>query len=361
MSQRLEKIHIKGYKSIKKMDLDIKDLNVLIGSNGSGKSNFISLFKFLRQLAEQRLQNSVRQLGGAERILHYGSRETPFMTLELNFSPNFYNILLSGTQNDSLFIVKEQVGFEQANDDKPLWTVIGSGKIESELEKIAPKISVADYVSRFLNSWRVYHFHDTSDNAAVKKNNKINDNLFLKEDAANLAAFLYRMKAENPKHYERIVKTIQLVVPMFKDFLLRPDPFNTEMIRLEWFDKKSDSPFIASDFSDGSLRFICLATMLLQPNRPDLILLDEPELGLHPSAINILAGLLRKASHLSQLIVATQSANLVSQFEPENIIVVENKESTSTFKRLNITQLAYWLNEYSLGEIWDKNIIGGRP
>ena len=361
MSQRLEKIHIKGFKSIKTLDLSIKNLNVLIGSNGSGKSNFISVFKFLRQLAEQRLQYSVRQRGGAERILHYGSRETPTLDIQLDFSPNVYNVVFSATQNDGLFIVQEAIGQLNTHYDTPLWTSLGNGHVESQLEKAAKEMPIADYVGRFLNSWRVYHFHDTSENAAVKKSNNVNDNLFLREDAGNLAAFLYRMKAETPKHYERIVKTIELVVPMFKDFLLRPDPLNTEMIRLEWLDKQSDYIFTVSDFSDGSLRFICLATMLLQPNRPDLILLDEPELGLHPSAINHLAGLLRKVSHLSQLIVSTQSSDLVTQFNAEDIIVVENKDRASTFRRLDAQKLEYWLKEYSLGEIWDKNIIGGRP
>jgi predicted ATPase len=196
-------------------------------------------------------------------------------------------------------------------------------------------------VYQFLNSWRVYHFHDTSQHAAVKKNGRINDNLFLREDAANLAAFLYRMKIETPKHYERIVKTIQLVVPMFKDFILRPNPFNAEMIRLEWQDKHADYVFTASDLSDGSLRFICMTAMLLQPNLPDLILLDEPELGLHPSAITILAGLLRKTSHLSQLIISTQSAELVSEFEAENVVVVENTARYSTFTKLDVPKLSY--------------------
>ena len=195
----------------------------------------------------------------------------------------------------------------------------------------------------------------------MKKKGSINDNLFLREDAGNLAAFLNLMRHNNPKHYERIVKTIQLVVPNFKDFLLRKDPYNEEMIRLEWLDINSDFIFSASELSDGSLRFICLATMLLQPERPGLILIDEPELGLHPLAINILASLIRKAAHFSQLIVSTQSSDLVSEFDASDIVVVENKTRSTTFTRLDKSKLDYWLQEYSLGEIWDKNLIGGRP
>jgi predicted ATPase len=370
MVQRLEKIHIEGYKSIKEMDLEIRNLNVLIGANGSGKSNFISLFKFLRNVIEQRLQYYVRY-SSANRILHYGSQETKLMTISLDFSPNLYKVSFTPSLNDGLFIEKEEIAFWNKSYGQPLWTRLATAQIESEIEKASSQYPAAKYVYNFLNSWRVYHFHDTSDTALVKKKNKINDNLFLREDASNLAAFLYRMKIESPKHYARIVKTIQLVVPLFKDFLLRPDLVNGEVIQLEWVSKKTDYIFSGSDLSDGSLRFICLATMLLQPKRPDLILLDEPELGLHPSAITILASLIRKASHESQLIIATQSADLISLFDAEHIIVAENNDGISQYKRLDMAQLSYWLNEYSsegpmaqkytLGEIWNKNIIGGQP
>jgi hypothetical protein len=209
----------------------------------------------------------------------------------------------------------------------------------------------------------VYHFHDTSDSAKAKKTAQINDNLYFKEDASNLASFLFLMQEAYSSHYDRIEKTIALVVPMFSEFVLRPDPLNPETIRLEWLSKNSDHIFSASDLSDGSLRFICLCVLLLQPQpfRPDLILLDEPELGLHPSAIQILGGLLKKTSHFSQLIVSTQSADLVSCFEPEDIIVVKSNEGKSSFERLAEEELKDWLTEYSLGEIWEKNIIGGRP
>lgn len=361
MANSLESISVRGFKSIASVDLDLNNLNILIGANGAGKSNFISLFNFLRHLVEQRLQVRVREAGGGEKLLHYGSKNTPGIYIILQFPPNFYQVWLKPTENDSLFIELEQTGFHKAQDTNPHWEVVAAGAKESNLKAAATLGGVPKYVYEVLRDWRVYHFHDTSSSAAVKKTGQISDNLFLREDAGNLAAFLYRIREEHPKHYERIVRTIQLVAPMFRDFLLRPDPFNPESIRLEWLDRDSDYIFGASELSDGSLRFMCIATVLLQPNRPSLILLDEPELGLHPAAIEILAGLLKKSSTFGQLIVSTQSVALVSAFAPEDIVVVEHHDKATTFKRLEAASLDSWLSEYSLGELWEKNVLGGRP
>lgn len=276
--------------------------------------------------------------------------------------PYRYRLRLKPTDDDSLFIYTEETSVDDRMENAaPAWDRIAAGDKESSLLIAAPRHETPRAIYGLIKDWRVYHFHDTSANSAVKKNGAINDNLFLREDASNLAAFLYRMRAEYPKHYERIVRTIQMVVPMFRDFLLRPDPFNPEVIRLEWLDRESDYIFSASELSDGSLRFICLATVLLQPGRPSLMLLDEPELGLHPAAIEILAGLLKKASSLAQIVVSTQSTALVSAFEPEDVLVAEHLNKRSVFHRLDAARLHDWLREYSLGELWEKNVIGGLP
>jgi len=220
---------------------------------------------------------------------------------------------------------------------------------------------IAEHVLDALQSWKVYHFHDTSENARIKQTNKINDNAYLKPDAANLAAFLYLLKETQRYSYERIIKVIQLAAPFFDDFVLRPSPLNPENIQLEWREKNDDGYFNASSLSDGTLRFICLATLLLQPELPATILIDEPELGLHPYAITLLAGLLESASIKSQIIISTQSVPLVNHFSPENIIVVDRKDNQSTFTPLKTRDLNLWLEDYSLGEIWEKNLIGGRP
>jgi predicted ATPase len=219
----------------------------------------------------------------------------------------------------------------------------------------------SSFIATAIQSLRVYHFHDTSEAANVKRIGAINDNLFLRSDASNLAAFLYRLKAESPAEYERIRDCVRLVMPNFDDFLLRPSPLEPNSIALEWREQGSDYPFMAHHLSDGTLRFICLATLLLQPNLPSTVLIDEPELGLHPYAIQMLASLLRSASTRTQLIIATQSVPLIDQLELEDLIVVERSAGASTFKRLQRAEFEHWLEDYSLGDMWTKNIFGGRP
>jgi predicted ATPase len=360
MTHRLNNIHVKGYKSIFDQSVALSDMNVLIGQNGAGKTNFISLFRFLRNVIEKRLRNFSLKIG-AENLLYYGSKATEEIFIELNFDPNFYEITLQPANDDSLFISLERCGYRGFGYEKPYLKAVGEDEKESLLSLKAKTNDVEEHVYNVLKNWRVYHFHDTSESAGVKKYSSIADNKFLFEDASNLAPFLYVLKETQQKYYERIVKTIQLVIPFFDDFVLQPNPLNKENIRLEWVDNYSDKTFTANELSDGSLRFICMATLLLQEQLPKVILLDEPELGLHPSAITILSGLLKKASKRSQVIVSTQSVSLVNEFDAEDIIVVEKKEDESTFRRLDPEKLEGWLSEYSLGELWDKNVIGGKP
>lgn len=360
--RKLRSVHVMGYKSIRDQTISLEDMNVLIGQNGAGKSNLISLFRFLRNIIEGRLKNiSLRT--GAEALLYYGSKETKKITINLDFDSNYYEINLQPAPNkDTLIVASERTGYKSdPSFQEPLWNIVSNSEEESQLSKIVKVNYYAGYVYEVLKEWRLYHFFDTSESAGVKKYAAIADGKVLFEDASNLASFLYILKNTQEEYYERIVKTVQLVIPFFKDFILESNPLNPENIRLEWRDIYSDKTFTANEFSDGSLRFVCLATLLLQKELPRVILLDEPELGLHPSAITILAGLLKKASKRSQVIVSTQSVSLVNEFEAEDIIVVEKQEAETVFKRLNPVNLENWLNEYSLGDLWDKNIIGGKP
>jgi predicted ATPase len=365
----LDRIEVTGFKSIRKLELDLSSLNVLIGANGAGKSNFIALFELLNHIVGGKFQSFVARAGGAESFLYYGQKVTENIYVKLNFGPNSYECTWLPTVNDELFFDEEVSSLHAYGH--PTKHYMGSGHKESKLA-IRSKYNIGNnptnieaYVLDSLKSWKVYHFHDTSVSAAVKKPIDINDNIYLRHDASNLAAFLYLLKETKIEHYEAIRDTIRLVTPFFDDFFLEPDRKNENMIKLGWREKGSDFPFQAYHLSDGTLRFICLATLLLQPEMPSTILIDEPELGLHPYAIVVLASLMKSAAKRTQLIVSTQSVSLVNQFDAEDLLVVERNECDHKYEtvieRVDSEKLGAWLEEYALGELWEKNVLGGRP
>jgi predicted ATPase len=358
----LQHIEVEGFKSIRELKLDLRPLSILIGSNGSGKSNFISLFKLLNQAVEQQFQFSVRQDGGANALLHYGRKTTSQIRVLLMFERNGYECVWVPTNDDTL-IFKEETGyFHGPGYPRPY----SEGYVVALQESVLPKMAeergrISKYVLGKLKSWKVYHFHDTSDSAPVKATGDMNDNLYFRSDAANLASFLFSLQKVYPKNYDSIRDTIRMVAPFFDDFILRPIPENQTKIRLEWKERASDYPFLAHHLSDGTLRFICLATLLLQPHLPSTILIDEPELGLHPYAITVLASLMQSAATRTQVIATTQSISLLNEFSPEDLIVVNRRDNQSTFDHLDKESLTEWLRAYNLGDLWEKNVLGGRP
>lgn len=358
----ITRIDISGFKSIRQAQIELKPINLLIGGNGVGKSNFIAAFTFVRNLYEGRLQDFVIRKGGADSFLYFGRRNTSSMKLDFYFdsegNENRFIVELGYTDDNSLFISSIDTAFLYDG----LWRYRNYGKAIPETTFQFQKIAQAYYVNDRLREFEVFHFHDTGDTSPMKGICNINENQSLKKDGSNIAAFLYFLSLRYPQHFNRIEKTIQSIAPFFGRFNLLPDRLNEQQIRLAWFDSGApDSYFNASHLSDGTLRFICLATLLLQPYPPKTIIIDEPELGLHPVAINKLAGLIQKISPEIQVIVSTQSVNLVDNFEPENIIVADRVDRTTVFKRLNQEDLGNWLEEYSLGEAWENNLFGGQP
>jgi predicted ATPase len=359
--KKLDRISIRNYKSIRNLDLELSDLNVFIGANGSGKSNFIGVFKFLNHLIEGNLQTYTASQGGADTILHFGRKKSEDMSFSLSFENgvNGYECRLAAGAEDNLFFLNEAAWFHNKQYPTPLMESLGRGHLESKISEKPTRI--ASYVLGQLESWRLYHFHDTSDSAKVKQTGDLEDNRFLRTDARNLAAFLYRLEKNHIDHFDNIQDAVRLVAPFFDRFNLHPSELNPDKIRLEWQEKGSDSYFNASVLSDGTLRFICMATLLLQPRLPSVILVDEPELGLHPYAISVLANLLQSAAKRTQVLISTQSVTLVNHFEPHDVVVVEREESQSVFRRLDRADMTNWLDDYGLGDLWEKNVIGGRP
>jgi predicted ATPase len=358
-ANQLSRIRLEGFKSIAECDLPLTELNVLIGPNGAGKSNFIGFFKLIQQMLEGNLQLSIAKSGGPDSILHFGRKKTAQLHAEVYFGNNGYKFTIEPTQDNRMVFAEEYFWWRYTQADKK----VGSGHFETNVESLKGRTPMYSYTVPAMRAWRVYHFHDTSELAAVKQLHALNDNAYLRPDARNLAAFLYRLRSEQPEAYERIVKTIQLVAPFFGDFRIRPNTANPEQTELEWSELGEDFPFKAHHLSDGTLRFICLAVVFLQPEalQPETIIVDEPELGLHPYAIRILASLARSASKVKQVILTTQSVALLNEFAPENLIVVDRKDHASVLRRLAPDELTEWLKEYSLGELWEKNILGGRP
>lgn len=357
-SNQLSRLVLRGYKSIAECDIELRKLNVLIGANGAGKSNFIGFFRLINRILDQQLQAAVGTAGGPDALLHFGRKKTAELSAALYFGNNGYKFKLKPTHDNRMMFASEALWWNVTGDWNPR-----SGHFETYVEDERKKTQIYSFVVPAMRSWRLYHFHDTSHSALVKQVHGINDNEYLRDDALNLAAFLYRLKNHHEANYKRIVKSIQLVAPYFGDFYLRPTVDNKEKIQLEWTEAGQDVPFTASALSDGTLRFICLATVLLQPEEfmPATILIDEPELGLHPFAITVLGGLMKSAANKHQLIVSTQSVELVNEFDADDLIVVDKQGGESTFRRPESEALDEWLAEYSLGDLWKKNLLGGRP
>jgi predicted ATPase len=350
----LDYITIQGFKSIASVErLALRPINIIIGPNGSGKSNFIGVFAFLHEVHERRLNDYVRRSGGAEQVLYFGAKTTQEIKVIIYFHNEGYPYELGfkPTENDGLFLSHESI----LSRDPKVFNAVINGHLPPDFE------CPLEY--QRLASWRVYHVHDTSASSPLRKTAKLHDNAFLRPDGSNLPAFLYLLQKKHPDTYGLIRRTVQRVAPFFDDFLLNPDPLNEETIRLAWRHKNSDQYFGASSLSDGTLRFVALATLFLQPEKflPSVILVDEPELGLHPSAITLLASLVKQASVKTQVILSTQSPQLLDHFEPEDVLVAERVKGGTQLTRLESSRLAAWLEDYSLGQLWEKNEIGGRP
>ncbi len=366
MGSPIESISLKGFRSIRSLEkFELKGINVLIGANGCGKSNFVSFFSLLREIVEQRMAVAINKAGGADTQLYLGPKVTDTIEASLDFGHNGYLFSLVPTSDNRLIFTDERIKYDGAYS-YAVNRSIGSGQSESELKaQLEPgnrNRNISTYIYNSISSWTVYHVHDTSETSALRRFCSIRDNEQLRPNGSNLAAFLLKLREENNEAYVLIVEAVRLVAPFFSDFRLQPKKQGQdEVVQLEWLQRSCDYPFHPSQLSDGTIRFIALATALLQPSPPTTILIDEPELGLHPFALSMLGNLVLQAESKTQLIISTQSAPLLDVFSPEHIVVVERKEGGTTFERLRDESLSGWLKDYSLGELWQKNVYGGGP
>ena len=366
---KLRTIKLKGYKSFRDAEVHFSDVTVLLGANGAGKSNLVSFFRMLNFVSTGALQDYIGRNGGSDSLLHYGRKTTTQIEAEVEFegsdSTTRYNIRLADAAPDTLIFTDERARYQRKGYPTPQDIALGAGHKESELKEKAQADKTCKVLFGMLSRCRVFQFHDTSDTAKIRKNGYIEDGNYLRSDAGNLAAYLRMLQTTYSDCYQRIVDTVALVFPSFGDFILQPSPGSDNYILLNWKEQAhADYLLGPHQLSDGTLRFMALATLFLQPSEkmPSVIVLDEPELGLHPYAISVLAGLVKSVATETQVILATQSPRLVDEFDPGQVVVLENEKKAGTqCKQLEAEKLSEWLDEYSMGELWEKNIFGGRP
>ena len=368
MSNRLERLTLKGFKTVVScVDFSFQSLTALIGPNGAGKSNFISFFRMLSWgLADPKnLQLYVGKQGGASTLLHDGPANTREVETEITMvtdaGTNRYAFGLTYAAGDTFVFDYERCEFSRSGADaEPYRNDMSVGGSAPQLLYLATYDRTARVLRDLLRRIVVYQFHNTSVTARVRGKWRADDNRWLKEDAGNLAPVLLRLRDEDGGYYQRIVETIRLILPFFSDFELNPEHGS---LLLQWRERDSDQIFGVAQAADGMLRVMALVTLLLQPEQdlPDVVILDEPELGLHPYAVNIVGGLIRSLATRIQIVVATQSTQLIDCFEPNDVVVVERNQRRSSFRRLDADALRDWLTDYSLSELWEKNVLGGRP
>lgn len=353
----MDSISVKGYKSFKDITVPLNTINILIGANGAGKSNFLSLFELVGNAYEGFLARTVAQSGGVDKLLHLGRKVTDRISIEVKEDKNSY--VLNLMESDGRLIVEnEKLGYSSNSDNNYTYQIISNFKPEIAL-KDYHGAGRGDYIKKYMSQIKKFHFHDTGRTSPFTgESNIVNDSYLLYSKGENLAAFLYGIMTKYPIVYKRIVNVIQSVAPFFHDFYLIPN--ESGGVRLQWKDKFSEMIYGPNELSDGTIRFIALTILFMQPHLPKVIVIDEPELGLHPVAIEKLAGLIKIAANRgTQVIAATQNAELISNFRPEDILTVDQQDGQSHIHRLNADELSLWLNDYTLGDLWKQRIIRG--
>ncbi|MDR2679514.1 MAG: AAA family ATPase [Tannerella sp.] len=353
----MDYIEIKGYKSIKNQKIDLKNINILIGANGSGKSNFVSFFEFLNKLCSRNLNEYIALKGGEDKMLYGGRDVTNEISFKMEFDSGANGYSAKLKSGDTSFIFTDERLIYKGNNG------VNIACNQNEARLTVTDNHRAKQVIHYLEGFKKYHFHDTGAKSPFTQMSHIeNDIYFLYEKGENLAAFLYHVKETKPHVYFRMILTVQSIAPYFSDFFFQPNREN--YLRLQWKDKYNNTIYGVNDLSDGTIRFIALTVLFMQPELPKTIIIDEPELGLHPAAIAKLAGLIKSAASKDcQVILATQSADLISYFQPEDIITADRENGKSVFKRLDSGSLSVWLSEdYTLDDLWKRNVIlAGQP
>ncbi|MEY4806700.1 MAG: hypothetical protein RLZZ206_1089 [Cyanobacteriota bacterium] len=360
-------IHISGFCSLKHVVLEPGRLTLLIGPNGAGKSNLLQAMRLIPFLRSRSLQRYVAEHGFGAALLHYGPKTTEAIELGVEIRDQGsifrYDARLAFTPDDSLYFQTENAVSLHPDGSGRISSPLGGGHRESKLQEESPEDKIIATVNWWLGRMTFYHFHDTSAQSKLRTHARREDDRYPRSDGSNLSAYLLRLKEsdqdDDRKSWQRINRHCRHIAPVIKE--LDPVAIN-DSVRLDWIDDR-DQRFGCHQFSDGTLRALALITVLSQPTAklPRLISIDEPELGLHPSAIALIAELCRSISRHTQIILSTQSTELLDHFSADEVVVVESDHGETRLTRLSSDALQRWLEDYSLSELYNKGVIGGKP
>jgi predicted ATPase len=369
MTAKLNRVHVAGFRSLRDVSLELTPVTLLIGPNGAGKSNLLWALEMTRFISFESLQLFVGERGGASYLMHYGARQTPVIDLELEFSSdrgeNAYHARLGYGANESLIFLWEKAGFRGSAEQAWRWSELGAGHQESRMRDAANDgDTTAKTVRWLLRQINFYHFHDTSRRSPLRTRDFADaGGDYLRSDGSNLASFLDGLRQSNAEEdqasWRRILYHVTSVAPFIKDLTPLRDRHG---VALQWVDD-TGAVLGPAHLSDGTLRAIALFAALEQPRSslPLASCFDEPELGLHPAALELLASAVRSVASDRQVLISTQSAALLDLFEAGQVVVAERHAGATTLRRLVEAELGDWLSEYRLSEIYESNLIGGQP
>ncbi len=379
-SNKIKSIEVRGFRSFKNVFIqDMPNAMALVGPNGAGKSNLFRFLEMLSAMTDRKLAEFTARNGGANDQLFSGFNDQPVkgsptsaiktsitMLAEPGAARCEYSFTAKRTEADSFLFEYESLKFtEHANHKTDVVVLDGSaGKPEPDLTIAAQsgdypsaRRPLAKALVQLLRGCAVYRFHDTD---RLKTLQDTRGPARLLPHGENLAGILYQLKQHTPERYNRIGDQIRRVVPGFRRFILNPE-YGKALLR--WQADGSDRAISAHMTSDGSLRLFALITLLNMPPEmlPDLILLDEPELGCHPAALELIAGMLQSVSQQNQIILATQSPLLLNGFDLNQVYVAELKDGATEITRAADRAAKHWSEEMRPSDLWLSNIIGGRP
>jgi predicted ATPase len=388
-------IKIEGFRSIKETELSLNPLTVLIGPNGSGKSNFMDLLSLIAEASYGHLAEGMANRGGFDNVCFKGDPGDIFVEFrfkpegifqeertsvrfrlklkrfgsyprvwfeQIEKAPDQYHtspLQLMRRDKDGCEFRSIKTGISEDLEEKAL-------ESESELAifqvKDKDKYPTPYKLLRLLQEWAFYRDINVGPNAPIRQPDLVRPTVRLVADGGNLASVLYSIQQQHPATWKEIEEILETVYSDFHSITFPPEGGDGKVLLRWWerpFEKKSG--FSAGLLSDGTLKLLCLLAILKSPDPPPMICIDEPELGLHPDWIKLVAELLISAATRTQVIIATHSPQLVSKLEPDSIIVANKSGGATKFQHLDSGELSKWLEEFSLGELWMAGHFGGRP